>query len=86
MSILTHKGTWVGGEATQCATEATRLWLHTDEDVGGGTSGGPVVNENGELLGVVSFFGGTDGVHRSGAIARPHLTLPQWALRKLLAA
>jgi hypothetical protein len=53
----------------------------------GGTSGGPVVDDEGLLIGVVSNTGGSasDTEHR-GSLPVAHLALPRWILDKVLAA
>jgi len=38
--IYTHKGTWVTGTAMQCNEHAKSLYVKTDEQIEGGTSGG----------------------------------------------
>lgn len=48
--------------------------LHTEEQIECGTSGGPVVTEDGELLGVVS----------AELMPVAHLTLPMWVLDKMV--
>lgn len=80
--ILTHDRGWIEGEAQQCKEQATSLWVDAFGPIHGGTSGGPVVNAQGELVGVVSHF---DTEERpTGRIARPHLAIPVWATRRML--
>lgn len=84
--IYTHKGTWVTGSAEQCCEDAQVLAVDADEQIEGGTSGGPIVNDAGELVGIVSNFTlATDGQQKSNGLApRPHLGLPVWACRRIL--
>jgi len=83
--IYTHKGKWLTGNAILCQRNGCTLVLKTDEPIEGGTSGSPVVNEHGELLGIVSRGGPTkqDEAY-SGTAPRPHLALPVWAVYKIL--
>ena len=81
--IYTHKGTWVTGTATNF--ERRTLSVETDEQIESGTSGGPIINDSGELVGVVSNF--TDigeGRSRSwGTVPYPPLALPVWVCRRI---
>jgi hypothetical protein len=77
--VLTHTGRWISGHVRQIVTDAHNLALCPDEQIEGGTSGGPVVTDDGLLLGVVSWTGG-----RLGSIPRPHLTAPVWLARRML--
>jgi hypothetical protein len=43
--ILTHVGRWTEGTAEQCAINASTLAIESQEDIAGGTSGGPVVTD-----------------------------------------
>ena len=82
--IYTHKGTWVTGRATQTSIETKTLDVDTDEKIEGGTSGGPIINDSGELVGVTSIGSSTSTGHHDGiAIPRPHLTLPVWVCREI---
>ena len=73
------------GNCPQCAEDASSLVVEADEQIEGGTSGGPVVNELGELVGIVSHSSQeTDESRKSrGSIPRPHLALPAWVLQKM---
>jgi len=83
--VLTHTGRWVAGRAQQCAVNAPTLVIETSEGIEGGTSGGPVVTDDGLLLGVSSWFGGpTDESGREGDVPRLHLIAPGWLLRKMV--
>jgi CBS domain-containing protein len=84
--IYTHKRNWVTGLAQQCSENATTLFIEADEPIEGGTSGGPVINDLGELVGIVSqTLEDMKGRHKPvGPIPRPHLTLPVWVCRRIL--
>lgn len=83
--IYTHKGTWVTGSAMQCCEDAQALVVEADEQIEGGTSGGPIINDSGELVGIVSNFSGqAETQHKSNGLApRPHLALPVWVCRRI---
>jgi len=87
--VLAHTGQWIHGHVAQSRPEAPKLVLMPDEAIRGGTSGGPVVTDEGRLLGVVSWSRqdargeiDTDRM-RSGSIPRPHLTAPVWLARQM---
>jgi len=85
VQIYTHKGIWVTGKAIQCTEDATKLFVEADEQIEGGTSGGPIINDSGELVGVVSNFSEVNvvGAKSNGTAPRPHLTLPVWVCRRI---
>jgi len=62
------------------------MGLKTEGDILGGASGGPILTEDGKLVGVVSQTGGEQEQGRWGM--HPHLfsALPGWAVREILAA
>jgi hypothetical protein len=79
--IRTHRGGWLEGAATYY--NGGRFAYTTKTAIECGTSGGPIVNKRGELVGVVSHggskpFGG--GLCRSTAPLIP-MALPAWLLR-----
>lgn len=82
--IYTHKGTWVTGTATN--SEVGRLSVETAEQIESGTSGGPIVNDSGELVGVVSNFTDVgEGRAKSwGTVPYPSLALPVWVCRRIV--
>ena len=82
--IYTHKGTWVTGSAMQCREDAQALSVEADEQIEGGTSGGPIINDSGDLVGIVSNFSLATEQGKSGGLApRPHLALPVWVCRQI---
>ena len=74
--IRTHLGTWVSGKMTR-VSDPPWVWLEADENIIGGTSGGPIVDDNGQILAVVSITGDNDA---SGPHSIPPLWLPSWLL------
>lgn len=81
--VLTHTGPWIRGTVQLCRDDAPMLALKTDPPIEGRTSGGPIVDGAGRLVGVVSN-GGDDG--DGGRCPRPHMALPVWLAQQVLAA
>ena len=93
--VWTHKGTWITGEATSWSPQA--LWMiDPDQGIESGTSGGPIINDDGELVGIVSNasdviedgitedgLSSYEGYITSGTFPYPALALPTWACREL---
>lgn len=80
--IRTHKETWIRAEAQLGRKDAPTLRLKTEEQVESGTSGGPVVDEDGCLLGVISHSS-ENMKDCSGSIPRPYFTLPCWIVKRI---
>jgi hypothetical protein len=57
------------------------------EQIEGGTSGGPIINAAGELVGIVSVFSYDENATKvqgqgcTGSASCPHLALPVWVMR-----
>jgi hypothetical protein len=86
--IHTHERTWIEAKAQLCRREGGMLWIAASQQIKGGTSGGPVVNAAGELVGVMSNASIiTEALPKStGRIPRPHLTLPVWVWQQISTA
>jgi hypothetical protein len=85
--LYTHKSEWLEGSAQICSENAANLWLHFPEQIEGGTSGGPIVNESGELVGILSIAQVQEGRSSDGcdgSAARPHKTMPVWLAHKII--
>jgi S1-C subfamily serine protease len=83
VSVLSHTGAWLTGTVMLCDEYAASLAV--EARVEGGTSGGPIVDAAGRLVGVVSVAGDTpDGAVQTGSCPRPHMALPVWVCRNLL--
>jgi hypothetical protein len=78
--IYTHKKKWITGFAGLGIHGSHMLWVKSDEAIKGGTSGSGIINEKGELVGVVSW---TSEMDYSGSAPRPLLSLPVWVCRKI---
>jgi S1-C subfamily serine protease len=78
--VLTHDRGWVGGRATKHGLrQVGRVAIETIDPIEGGTSGGPVVDADGALVGVVSWTAEGSGAE-GGAIPLACHALPAWVL------
>lgn len=86
--VLSHKGVWINARATRLGLQEapSTSAVEAGADVEGGTSGGPIVDDEGRLVGVVSSAGGVDGQSREGHMPRPHRALPGWIWHRIDAA
>lgn len=80
-----RKKTWVEGTAMQCAPQAHVLGIEAGKEIEFGMSGGPIVSDSGELVGIVSYFNSDPDPEKptSGLSPRPHLALPVWVCRRI---
>lgn len=81
--LANKRGKWIEGIARvfhlPWGPEPHTLWF--SESFEGGDSGGPIINEAGEIIGIVSHGGSkSDG---SAVCVRPSLALPLWVLRQI---
>lgn len=76
--IRSHKRKWITGQVMAFKPNDHRVWIEAQEQIEGGTSGGPIVTQDGKLVGIVSHFIETGG-ECEGLTPRPHLVLPLWA-------
>lgn len=78
--VYRHTGKWVEGKATRYNLKNIHMFkLETDEPIESGTSGSPIINEEGELVGIVS----NSGTGNNGIAPCPLLTLPTWVCRQI---
>jgi hypothetical protein len=95
--IYTHKKTWIKGKAENFSIKKnpSTISIKTDKNIEGGTSGSPIINEQGELVAVVSTGGGNlevdhDGnfympISREGNSPLPKFALPVWLYQEITA-
>jgi S1-C subfamily serine protease len=86
--ILSHQGEWIRARATRYGLDpipGSSVFLKAESSIEAGTSGGPIVDEDGRLIGIVSVASGGEET-RSGSAPRPHLALPVWVWRRIEAA
>lgn len=87
--ILAQTGEWVTGRANH-RDGRHRMWVEASAQIYGGTSGGPIVNDEGQLLGIVSSFSEGNPVLSAGdvvcdgAASLLPLVLPTWLLLEML--
>ena len=86
VEVLSHRGQWITGVVARWWLDAScpSLSLNTDQMIEGGTSGGPVVDDSGQLVGVISHNSTAqlDGRY-VGSTPRPHLALPGWLWNRI---
>jgi Trypsin-like peptidase domain len=82
--ILTHNRGWIDGRICRYGyhghPQSGSISLETDAQIEGGTSGSPVVDSDGNLIGVVSQFGSSreKGAPGLGKFPIAKLALPRW--------
>ena len=83
--VLSHRGHFLSGEAMFCNPKRSSVWIETHGDIEAGTSGGPVVDESGKLIGVVSHACHTEPPRAicDGSIAFALRCLPIWLIEEL---
>jgi S1-C subfamily serine protease len=88
--VRTHHKKWIAAKVARHGfpdvPPLATIYIEAEADIKGGTSGGPVVDEVGRLVGLVSVAGGTQGCSRDGMMPRPHLALPRWLWARIQAA
>jgi S1-C subfamily serine protease len=88
--VLSHKKEWIAATVTRYGTPREphgTLCLAAPAGIECGTSGGPVVNKDGRLLGVISH--GTDAGREKGTdefLPSPSMALPRWIADRIKSA
>ena len=84
VSIRNRDGTWIEGSTTVLRNDLPGFYFETESEIEKGASGGPVLNQRGELVGLVST------THEENCqklptlwCPRPLLALPVWVCEKL---
>jgi hypothetical protein len=80
--IYTHERTWISGKA-KVYNDLPKMGIKTDSNIKGGTSGGPIMNDFGELVGIVSYSGGVRGVSKEGSAPLLRRALPIWIYKNM---
>ncbi len=80
--VWTHRESWVAGTATYFLGNST-FSFDTESEIPNGSSGGPVVNHAGELIGIVSHCTSapSQGIFTSAAGFLP-MALPAWVIAR----
>ena len=85
--ILNANGKWIWAKAKKCHEDAQVFIVEPDENIEAGASGGPIVTEDGELVGIVTKLSHSivSGVTKSawGWTPYPPLTLPLWVTKRV---
>jgi hypothetical protein len=80
--IRSHLGSWISGRMTQEYCEPF-AFLEADENILGGTSGGPIVDDDGNIIAIVSTGGGMGEETTEARNSVPSLWLPPWLLEEV---
>jgi len=68
----------------ECQGGPYLITVEADEQIEDGTSGGPIINDSGELGGIVSFFCQASEARKcNGAAPCPYFALPVWVFRRI---
>ena len=81
--IFTHKRTWLEVAVQRSGNDGAPALVITGAPIEPGTSGSPVIDEEGRLIGVVSSCGTADPFFH-GKIPRPNIALPVWVVDRIL--
>ena len=83
--VFSHLGEWIEAEACQWRQGARSLAITSKFQIPSGTSGGPVVTDDGELIGVVSQSSEVNaaGEMCTGTVFRADLALPVWVMKSI---
>ena len=83
--VFTHNKGILQAQAKQWTPEAQTLAITANDRIDGGTSGGPVVNSDGGLLGIVSHSAFTASEAGCvGGISRVQFAAPLWLVRRMV--
>ena len=83
--VLNANDRWTNGKAQSFGADSPFVWIETEVEIEGGASGGPIVNNRGELVAIVSNFSiPQSGMDFTGRCPRPLKALPQWIVEKYL--
>jgi len=88
-SVLGHDRRWITGGVKAIREQQASVVFETEEWVGSGVSGGPIVTLAGKLIAVVSHASEPDARHGDrcrGSCARPIFSLPVWVLEAIRAS
>jgi S1-C subfamily serine protease len=85
--VFTHDRGVISATVRLVRPGSASVWLHSDERISRGTSGGPVVTEDGRLWGIISTLGaGPEEEPCQGFIPRVHLAGPAWLVGQMVSA
>jgi S1-C subfamily serine protease len=90
--VWTHTKKWVGASVARHGgfpnePPAGYAWMDAEASITPGTSGGPIVDLRGCLIGVVSSGSARErDSSEDNRLPRPHLTLPPWLWQRIIVA
>lgn len=86
--VLTHTGKWTTVTITRLSYGPTNgvIYVRAERPIRCGTSGGPVVDDEGRLLGVVSHFTEVTRGECDGFMPLVSLALPGWVMSRIARA
>jgi hypothetical protein len=85
--ILGHDGRWIDGSVGLFNEHSSSLWIEGEREILGGSSGGPILTLDGELVAIVSNAAIPQGGSKAtGCCPRPLFALPVWACLKYFGA
>lgn len=91
--IYSHHGTWIAATVRRYgmpgAPTSGRVFIEATQQIEGGTSGGPIVDAEGRLVGLVSFsneLDDNDDEPCTGMLPLVHLALSAWVLGRIKSA
>ncbi len=85
--ILNLDRQWIKGTAEYtCYLNSPMVSVIADAQIEGGASGGPIINDKGQLVGIVSNFQQNinSGDKCGGMMPRPLLALPVWIVKRIM--
>lgn len=89
-SVYAHTGETIPAKARRMIRGDRTVWVETDQPIRGGTSGGPITTDDGELVAVVSIAdcgtGISDGNDVTGTVGPqpyPARALPVWVVERV---
>jgi hypothetical protein len=83
--VLNANGKWTSGKAESFGADSPFLWVDTEAEIKNGASGGPILNERGELVAIVSNCSiPYSGMECTGHNPRPLKALPRWIVENYL--
>lgn len=83
--VLNANGKWAEAQATVINDVSPHIWIESHDQIKGGASGGPILNQRGELVAIVSHTSvPATGGSSSGSNPRPLRALPVWACERYL--
>ena len=82
--LRTREGEWMSGEATIFNAASPIIAVAFSHAIPAGTSGSPIVNDDGQIVGIVSNSSeNPNRIQSSGSHPFPAMVLPWWILKRI---